>query len=297
MDVVQIIEAEHRSIERLFERFERAVRTGDLREQAELARQIVRELSLHAAVEEEVLYPALARAGAVAERLDALEDHHAVKLALSELERMTPARGRFVAKMHVVEKSVRRHVEEEESELLPQLRQALDAEDLERLAGEFETVRRSAPTRPHPLGPDMPPANVIANAGASLLDRLRDALRDGGELLLTMARQLIERAVRAGREAADRTRQGSSELLSLARARGERAVEQARTVGAEMAAGAAEQGARVAERIEHRTAVASRDLRNGVRVAAARARRGAAKVKAQAGGKRRRSRTARRPRT
>lgn len=272
MDAVQIIEADHRQVERSFEQFERAVLAGDERGQGRLARKIVRDLSVHAALEEQVLYPALARAGVAAARLDALEDHHAVKVSLSEIEAMTPRQERFAAKVRLVARTVRRHVQEEEATLLPQLRKALDREALQRLGAELEALRRSAPTRPHPAAPDTPPANLFANAVASLVDRLRDALAEGGELLRSTVQQLLRRSFRAGRDAAVRAREGGEGLLEEARERGERLVKGARVLGTEVAGDAAERGSELAERIEHRTALASRELKRGARAAGVRAR-------------------------
>jgi hemerythrin superfamily protein len=273
MDIVQLIEADHRQIDRLFDQFERAARAEDAGQQARLARQLVRALSVHASAEEQVLYPALARVGMNPERLDSLEDHHAVKVALAELQAMRPAHDRYAAKVHVVAKSVRRHVEEEETAILPQLRQSVEADELQRLGDEFRTLSRSAPTRPHPAAPDQPPANVLANAAASLIDRLRDALLEAADLVRATAQQVFERALRAGRDVADRARQDGEQLLGEARARSERAVQQARVLGAEVVEGTAERGAALAERIEARVAPASREIGRRARGAMARAHR------------------------
>lgn len=273
MDLVQIIEADHRQIDRLFEQLERAARSEDVRLQGRLARQLVRELSVHAATEEQVLYPALARVGMNPERLDALEEHHAVKVTLAELQAMRPDEERHAAKIHLVAKSVRRHVEEEEATLLPQLRQSLDGDALQRLGEEFQALRRSAPTRPHPTAPDQPPANLVANAAAALVDRLRDSLMEGAELVRATAQQVFERALRAGRDVADRARHDGEHLLQEARARSERAVQKARVLGAEVVEETAERGAEIAGQIEARVAPASRDAGRRVLGAMARARR------------------------
>ncbi len=261
MNVIHLIEADHRHIETAFERFDRAARNGDERQQTELARDLLRQLSVHAAVEEQVLYPALSRAGVSSERLEALEDHHAVKVSLSELQAMTPGQERYAPKMRVIEKSVRRHIEEEESTLLPRLRDALDTESLQRLGAEIEAAKRSAPTRPHPAAPDEPPANFFANAAAAMSDRLVDALDSAGDLLRASVRYVLGGTLRFGRDAAFRARQDGEVMASQVRARGERAVERVRAAGAEIVEGAADQGAEVARRIEHRGATASRELR------------------------------------
>ncbi len=273
MDIVQIIEADHRQIDKLFDQFERATRTEDQRQQGRIARRLVRELSVHAAAEEQVLYPALARVGMDHERLDSLEDHHAVKLTLAELQAMHPAHPRYAAKMRLAAKSVRRHVEEEEATILPQLRQSLDADALRRLGEEFRTIRRSAPTRPHPTAPDQPPANVVANAGAALVDRLRDGIRDAADFTRATVQQVFGRALRASRGAADRARQDGEQLLGEARARGERAMQQARLLGAEVVEETAQRGAAIADRIEARVTPASREVSRRLRGDVARARR------------------------
>jgi hemerythrin superfamily protein len=301
MDVVQTIEADHRQIDRLFDHLERAARAEDERQEERLARQLVRELSVHAAVEEQVLYPALVRVGLEPERLDALEDHHAVKVTLAELQAMRPAQARYAAKVRQVMKNVRRHVEEEEATLLPQLRQSLDEETLQRMGIEFQALRRSAPTRPHPGAPDEPPANVVANALVALLDRLKDAFEDASELVRNSAQHVFERAARSGRAAALRARQGGEHFLGEARARGEWAVQRARLLGAEAAEATAERGAELADRIEARVLPASHEVGRRVRGVMARARRapreaaGKARAKARDGApsKRRRTRRAR----
>jgi hypothetical protein len=71
---------------------------------------------------------------------------------------------------------IRHHVQEEESDLLPKLRTACDAAELDELGEKFETSKKMAPTRPHPSAPDRPPANKILGPGVGLIDRMRDAI-------------------------------------------------------------------------------------------------------------------------
>ena len=78
--------------------------------------------------------------------------------------------------------AIRHHVEDEEKDLLPKLRDACDACDacdaaeLRELGEKFEHAKKMAPTRPHPAAPDRPPANKILGPGVGLIDRMRDAL-------------------------------------------------------------------------------------------------------------------------
>ena len=74
---------------------------------------------------------------------------------------------------------IRHHVEDEESDLLPKLRDACDEADWRELGKKFEQAKKMAPTRPHPSAPDKPPASKILGPGVGLIDRMRDALTGG----------------------------------------------------------------------------------------------------------------------
>ena len=121
-------------------------------------------LSVHASIEEEIFYPAARRSRRDAgdEVLEALEEHHLVKLTLAELEPMDPAHERYAAKVTVLIENVRHHVEEEEGQLFPAVRKSLDTKQLREIGGELVAAKHTAPTRPHPEAPDTPPGNIVA---------------------------------------------------------------------------------------------------------------------------------------
>ena len=174
-DAVAVLKADHRAVEKLFRQFER---TGDgaHKTRRKLVDQMITELSVHAAIEEEVLYPAARQEipDALDNVLEALEEHHVVKWELSELDGLDPRDERFDAKVAVMAENVRHHVEEEERELFPILRQHLGRKRLVELGGLLTEARRGAPTRPHPRSPDTPPANLLPNAVAGAVDKARD---------------------------------------------------------------------------------------------------------------------------
>ena len=109
--------------------------------------------------------------------LQSLEEHHVAKWVASEVDGMKPDEERFRAKVTVLIESVRHHVEEEETELFPQVRQALGRKALAELGSTMEQAKKFAPIRPHPRAPDSPPANLAAGAGGGVVDRVRDAAR------------------------------------------------------------------------------------------------------------------------
>jgi hemerythrin superfamily protein len=182
MDAIGLLEQDHRTVESLFKRFESL---GERAQQAKkkVAEKIIRELAVHAAIEETLFYPAVRAAAKAKETrmnaaaddlvLESLEEHHIVKWTLSELEKMDPGNERFDAKMKVLMESVRHHVEEEEQDLFPKARKMLK-DVSEDLGAAMAKAKRIAPTRPHPRAPDQPPGNFVAGPVAAAMDRGRD---------------------------------------------------------------------------------------------------------------------------
>jgi hemerythrin superfamily protein len=175
MDAVTLLRNDHKTVEGLFKKFEKAGPNATKTKQ-DLVEKIIEELSVHAAIEEQVLYPAAREAvpDATEEVLEALEQHHVVKWTLSELDGMDPSDERFTAKVTVLIDLVRHHVGEEEGELFPQLRKAMKRKDLEELAQALGAAKKGAPTRPHPRAPDTPPGNIVAGVAAGAVDRVED---------------------------------------------------------------------------------------------------------------------------
>jgi hemerythrin superfamily protein len=194
MDAISLLKKDHRNVESLFKQFEKL--DGAAREKKQIVQQIVRELSIHATIEEELLYPTARNVVRGEEDLvlESLEEHHVVKLLLSELESMNPKDERYDAKVAVLKETVMNHVEEEEHELFPALQKQLDKDQLNALGKALETAKKMAPTHPHPSAPDTPPGNLLAGLPAALVDKLRDLVtgtaRRGQETRTTMTKRL-----------------------------------------------------------------------------------------------------------
>ncbi len=174
-----MLKQDHRDVEALFKKFERAG-DGALQQKRKLVDQMIAELSRHASIEEQILYP-WAREyieDADDEVLEALEEHHVVKWLLWELEDLAPGDERFDAKVTVMMENVRHHVKEEESELFSDLRDVGTRAELLDLGDALLAAKRRAPTRPHPRGADTPPGNVMTAPIASALDHAREVGRD-----------------------------------------------------------------------------------------------------------------------
>jgi hemerythrin superfamily protein len=173
MDAITLLKSDHAEVEKLFRAYEKL---GDraYKSKQKMVNSIIKLLSVHAAIEEQVFYPA-ARAeveGTGSDVLEAIEEHHIVKWVLSELENLSPDDERYDAKVTVMIENVRHHVEEEERELFPQTRKALGRKRLEQIGEDLETARKFAPVSPHPRSPSTPPGNLIAAPVAKAVDKL-----------------------------------------------------------------------------------------------------------------------------
>jgi len=186
MDVISILKEDHRAVDALFKRFEELGPRAQKSKQTTVEK-ILRELSIHAAVEEQVLYPFVREQLPEQESqvLESLEEHLVVKWECAALADMKAGDERFDAKVNVLMESVRHHVKEEEKQLFPALRAAVGRPELQELGEAVVRAKKTAPTRPHPLAPDTPPGNLV-NAAAGMLDRARD-----------VGRGAIERVTRA----------------------------------------------------------------------------------------------------
>jgi len=169
MDAIALLRNDHRAVERLFKEFEKAgPRAHKTRRQ--VADRIVKELSVHAVIEEQLFYPAVREAVPDADDdvLEGLEEHHIVKWTLSEVDGMDPEHERFVPKMTVLMESVRHHVEEEEGELFPTVRDAMGRKQLAELGDAMARAKEIAPTVPHPRAPDTPRAKAARPTKAAI---------------------------------------------------------------------------------------------------------------------------------
>lgn len=178
MDAIALLKQDHREVEEQFKRFEKL---GDnaYKQLQHIGERVIALLSKHAAIEEELLYPAARELSDDLEEkvLESLEEHHVAKATLAELDKLSAEDERYCAKFTVLMESIRHHVKEEEGELFPQLRELMSRAQLEALGAAMKQAKSTAPTRPHPLAPDTPPGNIISGKLAAVLDMSKDLAR------------------------------------------------------------------------------------------------------------------------
>jgi hemerythrin superfamily protein len=284
MDAISMLKDDHKTVERLFKRFEKAG-DGAYVEKRDVVDRIVEELSKHAAVEEQFFYP-VARATVPDTDdvvLESLEEHHVVKWVLAELDGMDPREERFDAKVTVLIENVRHHVKEEEEEFFPKVRDELGRGALADLGKAMAAAKRVAPTHPHPRSPDTPPGNVVVGAAAGVVDRLGDTvsgLAQGSvtavsDLVALVLRRKKPRVTPSGSRAARRTAVGvrsratsatdaAIETVSEAKRTGEATTKRVRA-GARKSRSSAQRSARSAQRSARSATTTGRVAKSGAK--------------------------------
>ena len=124
-DAIALLKADHRAVEELFEKFEKATASERKRK---LAEEICLELSVHAEIEEEIFYPACE--GKVDEDLlkESYVEHDGAKVLIAEIMNGGSSDEFYDAKVKVLQEEIEHHVEEEEKRLEGLFAQARKAE-------------------------------------------------------------------------------------------------------------------------------------------------------------------------
>ena len=178
MDAIALLKADHQRIERTFAAVERAAGAAT-KAKTNAVHRMVRALTVHAGIEEEVFYPRVLEVLPDARRyvLESLEEHNLITWLCLELQGMDSGDERFGAKASVLIANARYHVQEEEAILFPEVRHALGRSGLMALGAELAAARRRVSTRPRPDLSAAPAGPVIAGMVTGAVDRVRDAGR------------------------------------------------------------------------------------------------------------------------
>lgn len=164
MDAVALLKADHRKVEDLFDKFEKARDDGRKRD---LVKQICTELCIHTMIEEEIFYPACTGEAKDDTIDEAYVEHDGAKVIISELLNSEPDNEFYDAKVKVLSEDIKHHVKEEEMRgegLFAQAKAAgLDLEGL----GERLMARKEELMEQFKSG-DLPPPQTRSFTGHEL---------------------------------------------------------------------------------------------------------------------------------
>ena len=130
-DAIALLKQDHKLVSQLFDEFEKA----DDEEQSAIAQRVCQLLTVHATIEEEILYPAAKQAFEDEEDEDMVNEaeveHGSAKELIAKIEGMSDGDEHFKATVTVLGEYIKHHVKEEENELFPQLKKTeLDLKEL-----------------------------------------------------------------------------------------------------------------------------------------------------------------------
>jgi hemerythrin superfamily protein len=138
MNAVELLESQHREVEKLFSKIDEAATTRD---KAKLFAQLADDLAMHAAIEEHQFYPAVRAKRTEDILLESLEEHVGIKRVIADLLDISAGDETFDAKIKVLKEQVEHHVKEEETDLFPKSKKVLDVNEMEALGAALEDER------------------------------------------------------------------------------------------------------------------------------------------------------------
>jgi len=141
MNAYHLLKEDHKRVAGIFEKLEPTTERA-LKTREELFDKLNSELEVHAAVEEQILYPALKEAAETRDiTFEAFEEHRIVKELLKELSTTPKDSEEWTAKLTVLKENVEHHVEEEEGEMFKKARKVLTDQQAEDLGARMEAAK------------------------------------------------------------------------------------------------------------------------------------------------------------
>jgi len=147
-DPITILKADHREVKRMLTAL---AESAEGREREQMCQQVNTALTLHMDIEERIIYPVVAREIGAEDEEEASIEHGLARNGLATMVNMVDKPG-FGAAAEMLKGGITHHVEEEEHELLPELKEKLSRADWLALGDAVAAAKAEA-------GAPMPPAN------------------------------------------------------------------------------------------------------------------------------------------
>ena len=139
MDAIETLEKDHDRIRSLFSEFNE---TNDSQELQDCFDKIGNILTIHAEAEEQVLYPEASKCEGTSELIaKGHQDHDKGDQMVLEIKTLNPSESEFKQKVKELQSFMLNHLDEEENDLFPKVRQGMDDRKLEELATEIKHTK------------------------------------------------------------------------------------------------------------------------------------------------------------
>ena len=151
-DAIVLLKEDHKEVRKQFRAFRKPDQTAVQKQT--IVDTILELLTVHTYVENEVMYPRVRELLPDLEDdvLESYEEHHVADVLCLELSAMDATDERFEAKTTVLIENVEHHMEEEEQDWFPKVRDGLGRKQLQELGEALLEAKKRAPRRPEQPG-------------------------------------------------------------------------------------------------------------------------------------------------
>lgn len=140
-DPIALLEADHRQFENWLDEGSKTTDRA-VKGRTELLDQLTKGLSVHEAIEEKILYPALEpHAEAHDLVLESFQEHHVADILIKELHQLAKDDEKWGAKFKVLQENIEHHITEEERKMFPAARGILAREELLALGARMRALK------------------------------------------------------------------------------------------------------------------------------------------------------------
>src|SRR6478609_1071381 len=148
-DAIVLLKADHQEIREQFRRFAAAGENA-VAAKGKIVDKIIELLTVHTYIENECMYPEVRTLLPDLEDdvLESYEEHHVADVLVFELAALKPSAERFDAKMTVLIENVEHHMDEEEQDWFPKVREGLGRKKLQELGAQMIELKKKAPRSP-----------------------------------------------------------------------------------------------------------------------------------------------------
>ena len=147
-DAIVLLKKDHKEVRALFKDFQSPKATTA--QKGKIVKKIIELLTVHTYIENEVMYPQVRKLLPDLEDdvLESYEEHHVADVLVMELSMMRPSDERFDAKTTVLIENVLHHMEEEEQDWFPKVRDGLGRKALQEMGEQLLAAKKRAPRKP-----------------------------------------------------------------------------------------------------------------------------------------------------
>jgi hemerythrin superfamily protein len=154
MDVFKLLKQDHREVHQLFQKIEDSSDSA-IKTREKTYKQLARELTMHASLEERIVYPRLRQLEKLEETVrEGIEEHHVAEQLMEEIAQMPADDEQWMAKVTVLKEMIEHHVEEEEKELFPKAAKALQKDEINELGQTVAEEKKEMLHGRHPATKD-----------------------------------------------------------------------------------------------------------------------------------------------